>query len=396
MIAAPVPEWAASKSLSDGIAIYVHIPFCPSKCGYCDFNSYGVSKDGSPGLEENLVARTVQATVADLEQSPFAGVPAKTIFFGGGTPTSLEVDDLTKILETLLKVHPPIEGAEITSEANPGTADASKFSAMRKAGFNRISLGAQSFSSTDLVRLGRIHGADQISAAVECARKAGFDNLNLDLMFGLPHQNLQGWKENLEQALALKPEHLSLYCLTIEPRTAFKRLYDSGKLHLPSDGVQVQMYDAAREFAEQNGYKQYEISNYAKSGYECKHNLEYWMANPYAGYGPGAVGCLPTTAGPCRTTRLLHPRRYCEAIESGGNPCAELEFLTDETVFMERIMLGLRLNQGISMQLLPPSQSVRNGVDRLLERGWATLQNNQLSLTRLGQDFCSEATLLLV
>lgn len=379
-----------------GIAVYVHIPFCPSKCGYCDFNSYGVAKDGKPGLEPELIPRTVEATVADILSGASLQARAKTIFFGGGTPTSIPADQIQKVLNAVFNSHPPLEGAEITSEANPGTADADKFGAMRQAGFNRISLGAQSFSGTELRQLGRIHGADQIGEAVRIARQAGFENLNLDLMFGLPHQTLAGWKQNLLRAIDLGPEHLSLYCLTIEPRTAFKRMYEAGKLHLPSDAIQTEMYDLARELTAANGYEQYEISNFAKPGRECRHNLEYWRAAPYAGYGPGAVGCLPQGERWVRTTRLLHPRRYCEAVETGTGINADEEVLTSETLRTEQIMLGLRLTEGLHLDSITLNSLTKRGVDAIVAKGWGTLHNNQLTLTRLGQDFCSDATLLLI
>lgn len=392
------PTANLESGTANGIAVYVHIPFCPSKCGYCDFNSYGVSQNGKPGLEPNLVPRTVEATVQDIRRngaSLFA--PAKTIFFGGGTPTSLEASQIRQILGTVFEIHPPVQKAEITSEANPGTADAEKFESMREAGFNRISLGAQSFSSTELRQLGRIHGPDQIANAVSIARNAGFENLNLDLMFGLPHQTLGGWRDNLLKAIDLGPDHLSLYCLTIEPRTAFKRMYDSGKLHLPSDTVQTEMYDLAREIAAENGYHQYEISNFAKPNRACQHNLEYWRGAPYAGYGPGAVGCLPGNAEPwVRTTRLLHPRRYCEAIENHENPNADEEHLASETVQTERIMLGLRLNEGLNVSIFSGDPAKSKGVQIIIERGWGEVHEDHLSLTRLGQDFCSDATLLLI
>ena len=175
----PAPEWSPP---SEPLAIYVHIPFCPTKCGYCDFNSYAMTGD--------IVERTVQATVREVRNSQHKGRPAKTIFFGGGTPTFLEESQLIRIFQAVLETHPPVAGAEITSEANPGTVDMEKFKAMRQSGFNRVSLGAQSFLDTDLIQLGRIHKSGEIERAVHAARDAGFDNVNLDLMFALPKTTL--------------------------------------------------------------------------------------------------------------------------------------------------------------------------------------------------------------
>ncbi|MCB8932199.1 MAG: coproporphyrinogen III oxidase family protein, partial [Chthonomonadaceae bacterium] len=213
------------------LAVYVHTPFCPSKCGYCDFNSYAM--DGP------IVERTIVAIEREIRSSPWAGRPAKTVFFGGGTPTFLTEHQLVGLLNAVLEVHPPVEGAEITSEANPGTVDRPKFAAMRAAGFNRISLGAQSFLEDDLVLLGRVHRVGEIERAVLAARDAGFDNVNLDLMFALPGQTLRAWGANLDRAIALTPEHLSLYCLTLEPNTPFYKEHLRGTLVQPDEEPQV-------------------------------------------------------------------------------------------------------------------------------------------------------------
>ena len=196
-------------------------------------------------MSGEIIEKTVNAINKEIRNSPWKNRPAKTIFFGGGTPTFLEESQLIKILDTVLEIHPPIPGAEITSEANPGTVDIPKFSSMRKAGFNRISLGAQSFHKEDLIKLGRVHEATHVGKAVTSARQAGFDNINLDLMFSLPVQSIFGWKENLELAFQLNPEHLSLYCLTIEANTRFYKLNLKGMLDLPKEEQQVQMYEIA-------------------------------------------------------------------------------------------------------------------------------------------------------
>ncbi|MBI3722269.1 MAG: radical SAM family heme chaperone HemW, partial [Fimbriimonas ginsengisoli] len=229
------------------LAVYVHIPFCPSKCGYCDFNSYA--------MQGEIVERTARAIIREIRESPWAGRPAKTIFFGGGTPTFIPAPLLVEVLNAVTDTHPPLPNAEITTEANPGTVDASKLETLRAGGFNRVSLGAQSFDDGDLVRLGRVHRAGEIERAVRAAHEASFDNLNLDLMFGLPDQSRAAWRANLARAISLEPEHLSLYCLTIEPNTPFYKLHLRGELPLPDDEQQVAFYEDCLERAAAAGYE---------------------------------------------------------------------------------------------------------------------------------------------
>lgn len=338
-------------------------------------------------MQGDIVERTVHAICREIEQSPWRGMPAKTIFFGGGTPTFLSQEQLLRIFDAVLSAHPPISGAEITSEANPGTVDSEKFKAMRDAGFNRISMGAQSFLDEDLIRLDRIHKAGDIERALRSAREAGFDNVNIDLMFALPGQSMAAWNRNLDRAFALETEHLSLYCLTIEPNTAFYKKQLRGELDLPDDEVQVAMYDECLRRAQQAGFGQYEISNFAKPGLECRHNLCYWLGEDYAGYGPGAVGCMNSV----RYTNIKHPERYSAAIEQGDPLAFESEVLTPEIRKVERTMLGLRLNNGISLDGLDPK-----GVQRVFERGWIVADGDRIRLTAAGRHFCSEVALELI
>lgn len=361
---------------SQAIAVYVHIPFCPSKCGYCDFNSYAMSGE--------LVERTARAIRAEILASPHRGRPAKTIFFGGGTPTFLTPAQLLPILDAVLEVHPPDGDIEITSEANPGTADAPKFAAMRAAGFNRLSLGAQSFVDDELVRLERVHQASEIDHAVKLARDAGFENLNLDLMFALPGQSRFVWERNLRKAISLSPDHLSLYCLTIEENTRFYKQHLKGQLDLPDEDEQVNMYELACRLAAESGYLQYEISNFARPGRECAHNLCYWRCEEYAGYGPGAVGRV----GALRTTKLKHPLRYAEAVEAAAELVCESELVDDTMLRTERIMLGLRLNEGLSLIGTTLGEAA---IERLAVRGWLQQDEKRVALTPLGRNFCTEA-----
>lgn len=390
--------------MRDPVAVYVHTPFCPSKCGYCDFNSYA--------MRGEIVERTTRAMIRELETSPWRGTPAKTVFLGGGTPTFLPKSLLTELIATILNVHPPIPGAEITSEANPGTVDMPKFEAMRRAGIERISLGAQSFLDSDLEMLDRVHRSGDVERAVRAARQAGFDNVNLDLIFALPGQALDAWRANLDRALALDPEHLSLYCLTIEPNTRFYKLHHRGVIRLPADEEQVAMYNLAVARTGEAGFTQYEISNFSKPGRECRHNLEYWRGADYLGYGPGAVGCFTAsfdaerrslesarystkTCEPETRTRytiVKHPERYSAAVESGRRLAFESETLSPESLRLERIMLGLRLTEGLSTEGLDLKPKV---VSDLVARGWLWMESGRIGLTSKGRHFCSEATLAL-
>jgi oxygen-independent coproporphyrinogen-3 oxidase len=371
---------------SQSFAVYVHIPFCPTKCGYCDFNSYAGSK-------EEVVERTVAAQVAEIKQSPWRGRPASTIFFGGGTPTFLSEPQLLCILEAVIQAHPPLPGCEITSEANPGTVDTAKFAAMRAAGFNRVSLGAQSFLDSDLITLGRVHRSGEIERAVEAARAAGFSNLNLDLMFALPNQSMHAWNRNLERALALRPEHLSLYCLTLEPNTPFYKRHLHGNLTVPDEEAQAEMYDACVSRMETAGFGQYEISNFARPGRECRHNLAYWHGLEYAGYGPGAVGCVEDERGRRRYTNLKLPERYAAAVEAGDAVFFEEEILGPSEKRTEAIMLGLRLNEGLDVRT---TQVDPKGLERVANAGWVSIADGQARLTPDGRHFCSEVALELV
>lgn len=367
------------------VAIYVHTPFCPSKCGYCDFNSYAMSGE--------IVERTVEAICLEIERSPWRARPARTIFFGGGTPTYLESEQLCRILERVIAVHPPVDGCEITSEANPGTVDATKFHAMRSAGFNRISLGAQSFHKEDLVRLGRVHQAEHVAIAVGSARDAGFDNINLDLMFGLPGQSLAAWSRNLDIALQCGAEHLSLYCLTIEQNTRYYKLWQRGLLDLPNDDDQADMYEIAMQETQSAGLQQYEISNFAKPGRECAHNLCCWRAEEYLAYGPGAVGCYEVGDGTRqRYTNMKHPERYCEAVATGGNLWCESEIVDANAIRLETIMLGMRLSVGIDLASV---QVDTKAVDHIIDQGWATQNEGRVSLTTAGRHLCNHVVALL-
>ena len=282
------------------LGLYIHIPFCKSKCVYCDFYSLPRSESRMDDYTDALCAHLA-------ETAPFAaGHLVDTVYFGGGTPSYLGTKRLVKILKTILKKYKVDKQAEITLEANPDSAgDWKELRTLRRCGFNRLSLGMQSADDEELSEIGRVHTMAQTEAAVEAARKAKFQNLSLDLIYGLPHQTLEGWQKNLSAALDLTPEHLSCYGLKVEEGTPlFARRGTAG---LPGDDAQADMYLYTVEFLKAQGYEQYEISNFAKPGCASRHNLKYWTLGEYAGFGPGACG-TPTQriwraiSGACGTT----------------------------------------------------------------------------------------------
>ncbi|MFN4032360.1 MAG: radical SAM family heme chaperone HemW [Fimbriimonadales bacterium] len=367
--------------------VYVHIPFCHRKCGYCDFNSYA-------GLDA-LVEPFLSALIAEIEQSPYAEERFETIFFGGGTPTYLSGNALAQILERLARRFVIASDAEITCEANPGSVSLAQLQTMRRAGFNRLSFGVQSFDADELQRIYRMHTPDDVAQGVEWARAAGFDNLNLDLIFALPRQTLERWATNLQRAIALQPEHLSLYALMLEPNTRFYHLYQKGKLRLPDDETQVAMYRLAQQLTAQAGYQQYEISNYARAGYQCRHNLIYWRNEPYLGFGPGAVSYM----GGKRWTNIKHPREYIRRALAGEPLELEWEQLTGWDAVAETLMLGLRLREGVNLTALknryglPVRERYASTITQLARRGWLERTGETIRLTQEGLLWHSEVAL---
>ncbi len=318
------------------LGLYIHIPFCKRKCTYCDFYSL-------PDGEERMDAYTDALCAHLTEMAPYAaGYLADTVYFGGGTPSYLGEKRLTKIIKTVLKRYHLARDVEITLEANPDTAgDWKMLRGLRKAGFDRISLGMQSASDRELGELGRVHTADQTAAAVAAARKAGFQNLSLDLIYGLPGQTLEQWRGNLAAAVALEPEHLSCYGLKVEEGTP---LYDRLEpADLPGDDVQVDMYLHTVEYLARQGYRQYEISNFAKDGFASRHNLKYWTLGEYIGFGPGAHSDL----GGVRYAYERDLEVYIRGVREHASMLSENDRIPPMDRDIEWLMLGLRTIRGL-------------------------------------------------
>lgn len=323
---------AAGKSLG----LYVHIPFCKQKCVYCDFYSLSSREDRMDDYTAALCAHLT-------ETAHFAaGHTVDTVYFGGGTPSYLGTKRLVKVLRTIRKHYRVVKDAEITLEANPDSAsDWKELRALRRAGFNRLSLGMQSACDEELRRIGRVHTAQQVSAAVEAARKAKIENLSLDLIYGLPGQTPERWADNLSAAVALAPEHLSCYGLKVEEGTPLFAQRETADL--PGDEAQADMYLYTVEFLKQHGYEQYEISNFARPGRESRHNLKYWLLEEYAGFGPGAHSDF----GGVRYAYARDLEGYIRGVKDHTPILSENERIPDRDRDTEWLMLGLRTVRGL-------------------------------------------------
>ena len=314
------------------LGIYIHIPFCKSKCNYCDFNSFAgiehLQKDYCTALKNEIKNYNCKIDIVD------------TIYFGGGTPTYLSPDLLVDILGTVKENFTLSKDCEITTECNPATIDKNGLFELRKAGFNRVSIGLQSCNNDILKILGRIHSLNDFENCIRQARFTGFKNISLDLMYGLPNQTTEIWLDTLKKAVAFSPEHISCYSLKIEEGTPFSRM----KLNIPDDDAVREMYDICTEYLDKNGYERYEISNYSKKGFESKHNCKYWRCDDFIGFGAGAYSCIDKT----RYNNISDIQDYMVSVREKKNAIDEKIQLSDRDMMSEFCFLGLRMSNGIS------------------------------------------------
>lgn len=311
-------------------SLYVHIPFCKHRCHYCDFNTYAG--------KETLIPTYVDALIKEIRivSGQRVGLPVHSVYFGGGTPSLVPVSLYQKLFKVIKSRFALTNDCEISLESNPGTLSFDYLSGLRTAGFNRISMGVQSTDSFDLVRLDRIHDINDVLSSFRNARRAGFTNINLDMIFGLPWQNLQGWEESLSRAIALSPEHFSLYSLIIEPGTALHRWYQRGLIAQQNQDLEGDMYEKSMALMARAGYEHYEISNWAKLNSEidfrCRHNLQYWYNKPYLGLGAGSHGY----AEDIRTVNTRTIGDYIHRLKQ--KPTGQIKFpSTPATVFQEQV-----------------------------------------------------------
>ncbi|WP_305986565.1 radical SAM family heme chaperone HemW [Roseibium sp. MMSF_3544] len=331
------------RSTDGGFGIYVHWPFCAAKCPYCDFNSHVRHQ---PVDQERFCAafENELSYFADLTK----GKTVQSVFLGGGTPSLMEPATVERVLNAISDRWTMDGDAEITLEANPSSVEANRFRGYRTAGVNRVSLGVQSLNDTDLKLLGRLHDAATARAAIETAR-ATFPRLSFDLIYARPDQTPAEWAAELDQAIGLAADHLSLYQLTIEEGTPFYRLYMAGKLKTPEPELGAEFYELTQDVTAAAGLPAYEVSNHARPGAECRHNLVYWRYGDYVGVGPGAHGRLTVGASRLATSTESHPETWLENVEGNGHGLIEEVGLNEEEQGDEFLLMGLRLTEGIDL-----------------------------------------------
>ena len=391
------------------MGLYVHIPFCHTKCPYCDFNTYAGIESLMPGYMEAL-AREIRCWGGLL------GAPqVNTVFFGGGTPSYVPRQAIADVLAAVRDAFRVAPNAEITIEANPGDLLDDGAAPLLDAGVNRLSIGVQSLDDGLLEVLGRRHTAQEAVTAYQAVRRAGFDNVSIDLMYGLPYQSLEQWRDTLERALSLSPEHLSLYCLTLEGGTPMERQVAQGEMPEPDPDLAADMYSLAEESLAAAGYRHYEISNWSKPGMESRHNLTYWLNRPYLGVGPGAHSYL----GQWRFWNINSPREYIGRLRDAGAAPSHLEALSDEELrtipcvasveaidrrleMAETMMLGIRLDDGVGLDAFRDrfGESLASvygeQVEELTALGLVEQRDGALRLTPQGRPLGNEVFLRFV
>ncbi len=368
--------------------IYIHIPFCATRCHYCNF--------ATGGYESELARRYTAAARAEIERAEVSKKPemrrADTIYFGGGTPTTLTIEQISDLIETCRQTFDIAPDSEITAEANPGSVSQNYLEELRAAGVNRLSFGVQSFDDGELQMIGRTHSSEDAREAVRMARAAGFANVSIDLIAGLPEQKMETWRRNLEEAFALEPDHLSVYLLELYKDAPLLHRINRGELRAIDDELTVEMYFALVDEAERQGFEHYEISNWARPGFESRHNLKYWTGAPYWAFGVSAAGYDGQTRW--SNTRNIH--EYLAKIESGQSPVAETIELNEDDRQSENLFLRLRLKDGVDLGEhqrrfgVNTLERYRDEIERLREAGLIEFDENRLKISRAGTVLANE------
>lgn len=319
------------------LGLYVHIPFCVSKCNYCDFNSFKLNKE----LKDRYIKDLKKEMI--LYKDEFREKEITSIFLGGGTPSILESEEIKEIFFYIKSNFNIKKDAEITIECNPGTLSKEKLITMKDLGINRLSIGLQATQEIHLRYIGRIHTYEEFVKNYKEALDIGFKNINIDLMYALPNQNFDEWKDSLEKIVKLNPSHISAYSLILEEGTKLHDMYEKNEFEMIDEDTDIKMYNYTINYLKDNGYNQYEISNYSKSGFECNHNILYWKCNHYIGIGPGASGYINNY----RYNNLESLNDYHKKLLNNEKPIDFIDELTIEDKIQEKIFMGLRMNEGI-------------------------------------------------
>jgi oxygen-independent coproporphyrinogen III oxidase len=374
--------------------IYIHIPFCATRCHYCNF--------ATGGYESELARRYTAAVREEIARADASNNPmmrrVDTIYFGGGTPTTLTVEQISSLIETCRLRFDVASDSEITAEANPGSISQNYLEELRSAGLNRLSFGVQSFDDDELRMIGRTHSAEEAREAVRTARAAGFANVSIDLIAGLPEQKMETWRRNLEEAFALAPDHLSVYLLELYKDAPLLHRINRGELRAVEDELTVEMYFALMDEAERRGFERYEISNWSRPGFESRHNLKYWTGAPYWAFGISAAGY----DGHARWSNTRNIHEYLDKVESGQAPVAERIELDDEDRQSENLFLRLRLKDGVDLDEhlrrfgVNALERYRDEIERLREAGLVELCENRLKISRAGAVLANEVFVAFV
>ena len=361
-----------------GFGVYVHVPFCTVRCGYCDFNTYTADELGEGATRASYADTAIGEIVRAGRQ--IGRRPVETVFFGGGTPTQLPAADLVRMLDAIDRELGLADGVEVTTEANPDSVTPESLATLREGGFTRISFGVQSAVPHVLATLERTHNPDNVPQAVRWAREAGFEQLSVDLIYGTPGESMDDWRTSVEQAIALEPDHISAYALIVENGTAFARKVRRGEVVMPDDDETADKYLLADDLFTAAGLGWYELSNWARDeAAQCRHNVLYWHSDDWYGIGPGAHSHV---AGE-RWWNVKHPAAYAQRLAAGEAPRQDGESIDAATARVERIMLETRMRSGLALAAL--SDEARGAVAGIVERDLATLHGDRLVLTRSGR-----------
>ncbi|AXT84531.1 coproporphyrinogen III oxidase [Aeromicrobium sp. A1-2] len=375
----PTTEGPLSQSGERSFGVYVHVPFCSVRCGYCDFNTYTADELGE-GATRASYADTAILEVRQAGRARAAAPPVETVFFGGGTPTQLPSHDLVRVLDAIRDTFGLTDDVEVTTEANPDSVTPESLAILKAGGFTRISFGVQSAVPHVLATLDRTHDPAGVPQAVRWAREAGFEQLSVDLIYGTPGESMADWRASVEQAIALEPDHISAYALIVENGTAFARKVRRGEVLMPDDDETADKYLLADELFAAAGLEWYELSNWARDeAAQCRHNVLYWRSADWWGIGPGAHSHVNGE----RWWNVKHPVAYAQRLTGGESPRHDGEIIDGSTAEVERIMLETRLRSGLDLSSL--GADARSAVAGIVRRELATVADDRLVLTRSGR-----------